>query len=300
MRDYLTDMTHPKPALHYSDPVFVKISTAHPMQEIRGAGKQFIRYRVFDQENEGEAIIFLPGMFETCSSSLYLLDQIAQRGYRCYSVELVGYDTYSDYVRGLCKFCRREKLHKLHLIGSDVGGFDAIEFASFPYLGSDLAIMSVTLINSFREPKMWEVAPIKLKVFGRLLMKSFLMDKIQESGALDQGLRAAVFCMKEIDQTDSFSLITRLKRLSSSRFPIAPALESDRILSIEPSDRAMSIPEEVIPSHAMSNITVQELAKGGDWPHIEVSSAVADLIVAHLEKCAVDVPLIQGEGEGQE
>ena len=162
---YLSDTTRPKPALHYSDATFVKISTHHPLEEIVDGSGRVVRYRIFDQESKEEAVIFLPGMYETCSSAVYLLDVLSSEGFRCFSIEMNSYDNYSMYVRALLKFCEREKIKRVHLIGSDTGGFDAIEFASFPFLGRNLAILSITLINSFREPKFWECLPTKFKIF---------------------------------------------------------------------------------------------------------------------------------------
>ena len=94
-------------------------------------------------------------------------------------------------------------------------------------------------------------------------------------------------------------IAARLKRMVSSRFPISSALESDRVLSIEPADRSMAIPENQIPSAAFPNIKVESLAKGGDWPHIEVSQEVSELILTHLRGCPADVPLIQGQNDEQ-
>ena len=94
---------------------------------------------------------------------------------------------------------------------------------------------------SFREPKMWEQGPLKFKVFGKLAAKGILMDKIEKSGAFEAGLRAAVFCAKEVDAMSGSDIAARLKRMVSSRFPISSALESDRVLSIEPADRSMAM-----------------------------------------------------------
>ena len=288
---YISDDARPKPALHYSDATWVRISTAHPIEAIVDGFGRVVRYRSFKQKNKDEAVILLPGMYETCSSGLYLLDFLASHGCSCFSIELNTYDTYSSFVRGLLKFCEREEIKKVHLIGSDTGGFDAIQFASFPYLGRNLAILSITLINSFKEPKIWECIPAKFKVFGKLIAKNILLENIEKSKAIEKGSRGAVFCAKEIDVAKSSEIAKKIRRMVSSRFPIAPAVEPESILSIETTNRSLEVIEEQNPSKSMPKIKVISMEKGGDWPHIEASQETGQYIIEHIKECAIDMPV---------
>lgn len=290
----------PDPLRHYSDPEFVRISISHPVQMSPDRDGCKLRYRIFGGKDLEERVIFLPGMFETCSSSVYLLQKLACYGFGCISLDLAGYKLYSTFVRGFIRFCQQQNIKRIHLIGSDCGGFDALQIASFPDINKQISILSITLINSFTEPWIWEQTGLLFKVLGSFAAKNVLFRKIQESGAIDRESVGAMFVAREVQAMEGSDVAARLRRTKGVKNAVNTCIDHKRIMSIETLNGYLTAPERILPSVALSDVRVATMKEGGDWPHIEVSADVGEYVLAHLRAYATEVPylsLVPGEQE---
>ena len=282
----------PNPLLHYSDPEFIRISSSHPIQISYDRDGCKFQYRVFGGSDLEERLIFLPGMFETCSSSVYLLQKLACFGYGCISLDLVGYKLYSTFVRGFVRFCQQQNIKRVHLIGCDSGGFDALQIASFPEIEKQISILSIVLINSFTEPWLWDQTNFMFKVFKSFAAKTLLFQKIEKSGAIERQSVGAMFAAREVQAMQGADINARVQRIRGIRNAVNPCIEHKRIMSIEPLDGCLTPPEALMPSVAIQDVRVAVMKEGGDWPHIEEWSDVGEYVLAHVRAFSTEVPYL--------
>jgi hypothetical protein len=271
------------PALHYSDPAFVSLSFSHPIQFIHDRSSHgSIRFRHFGPEEPDDAIIFFPGIYETCSSSIFLLAQLEQAGYRALSVDFSGVSTFGALFRSFQFFCSQQKINRVHLIGADFGGFQVLQLVGIQTWPIQLSPISLILINSYTNLTGSPDLPAKFKVFGKLAAKSVLLEELSELTG-EKPTSATIFVSKEVDSMEGEAAANRLSMKTAKSHQNVPSVQKQAILSIEAPDRRIVTPDEAIPSIAMKGIRTV-MAAGGDWPHILQPQAIAAAIIEHLKE----------------
>lgn len=272
-----------RPSLHYNDPAFIQISVAHPIQFVfdRVWGNQLC-YREYGPSESREAVVFLPGIYETVSSSCYMLSRLEKLNFRCIALDLAGYTDYKKAAHGFDQLCVRRSVDKVHIIGSDFGGFLGLQIMSSNEL--EVKVMSITLINSFTSTYHLPKLPIGFSMIGKLQAKTILFHEIENTQALADGSRGALFASQEIDYMERDDVFKRLQfRIqipNKIEYPDPPS----RIMSIETLDRRLLIPEQAVPSVSIKGVKLALMKEGGDWPHIDFSEDILHYIVAHLHQ----------------
>lgn len=272
--------------LDHSSPDFVSKSSSHPVQSILDVvyGNQ-IFFRSFGKANE-ESIIFLPGLYESCSSSIFLLDLLESYGYCCYSIELNEYKTIKRMIKGFLQFCARENIKKCHLIGSDYGGFQILQIASYEKLKNEVEIKSIILINSFVSVNNFAKLSLKTNIFGKLGIKSLLYDEIKNIRKVNEDknmIKTFDFITKEIDFLDSENVYCKLIQRASKTLPINLHFSYERIMTIETLDNSFNIPDAILPSNYFSKCKVAFMKYGGNWPHVSNAFDTLNYVFVHLK-----------------
>ena len=283
------------PSQHFNDVLLMQLSCRYPINyrfdRVRGVQWQF---RIGGNSKSEEIIIFLPGIYETCSSFLYILDKLVSRGYRAASVDFGEYTKYKQLAKAFDQFIDSIHATKVHLIGDDMGGFIALEIASYQKL--ETKILSISLINSFSSPVVYKKPSLLFNVFGQLSVRSVLTSEIEDLGIIERGYSSGIFMTKEIEYLIPEVLAARIKLREAKQIPIAPRCDPSAIMTIETMDKAFTFPEEFLPSVALKGCRLALMKFGGDWPHIENPDDTLQYLTAHLRKWGT-IPFLPSEIE---
>ena len=278
----------PHPSLHYSDPYFVENSMKHPILSLFDPKANHpVIFRSYGDTNSEEAVVLVDGLFETCSSSVYLLSMLEKKGVRALAVDLSGYPTYQALAHIYAKFLFKQGVKICHLVVCDYGGYECLQIASNiknEVATYNIRVLSVTLINSFIDPDFMGPLPFGFSVFGQLRIKSMLYGKIEKAGCIKSGSRAAIFVAKEIDSANPNTLYSRFLLANT----VPPELDIDyieeSILSIEATDRLLKVPDEALPSKSLNKCHVVQLDSVGDWPHIDHADEIVEILYSHIKR----------------
>ncbi|OHS99657.1 hypothetical protein TRFO_08280 [Tritrichomonas foetus] len=277
---------NPQPQLHVQDPLFMSISVSHPLEsEIDYVYGNQIQYRRFGSTDETQdAVIMIPGLYESCSGSVYLFALLEKYGYRGYIIELPGYKKFKHSSLGFIQFCAKKKIQRCHLIGSDLGGYQCLQIASYPYVNKEIEILSIILINSYTDIEAVKNQTVSSKIFGKLAAKRVITKDIERANNINPNSKSTNFITKEIKFLNSEDIATRLELMNSHPRTIELCVPNEAVMSIETLNHTIPIPESAIPSVSLENCRVALLKDGGDWPHIEEPEDACQYILAHLRK----------------
>ncbi|EAY22478.1 hypothetical protein TVAG_035010 [Trichomonas vaginalis G3] len=268
---------------YFNDPILLNLSVSHPIQykfdKVYGIQWQ---YRCGGNQNDPEAVVFLPGTYETCSSSIYILDKLIKQGYRAFALDLGEYMKYKQLAKGFDQFCAQLNIKKAHLIGSDLGGFYALQIASYPKL--ETQIKSITLINAFTSTDVYNKPGFVIEILGDLGAKPILHSEIKKLYPKENPSPTAVFIDNELDKAIAEILKARIKIRKATNLQINPRCELAAIMSIETLDKRFVFQEKFLPSIAIEGCKQALMKDGGDWPHIQNPDDTFHYITAHLRK----------------
>ena len=272
------------PEKHYSDSLIVKLSMKYPIQykfdRVYGVQWRFRTTSANDLKTD-EAVVMIPGTYETCTSYIYMLDKLVSLGYRAVIIDFGEYPKFKQIAKAFDQFCDGLGVNKAHIIGDDMGGFMALQIASHPKIGTK--ILSISLINAFTSLSVLKRPNILFSVFGQLSARSLLKKEIEEFHS-PQGYTSEIFIQKEIETELPDVLDARLKLRNAKTMTINPRCDPSAIMSIETLDKFFLFDEEYIPSIALKGCRQALMKWGGEWPHIQNPDDTIEYITAHLRK----------------
>ena len=273
-----------QPEKHSTDPVIMKLLYKYPIQTKydKVYGNQW-RFRTTSENDlkTDEAVVIIPGTYETCTSYIYLLDRLVSLGYRAVIIDFGEYPKFKQIAKAFDQFCDGIGVNKAHIIGDDLGGFIALQVASHPKIGTK--ILSISLINSFTSLSVLKKPNFLFSVFGQLSARSILQKEI-DNFHIPQEYTSAVFIKKEIENELPEVLAARIKMREAKTMQIQPRCDPASIMSIETLDKFFVFDEKFLPSIGLKGCRQALMKFGGEWPHIQNPDDIVEYITAHLRK----------------
>ena len=276
-------MTSWKGFLHYNDPIFIETSCRMPVQTFKhNKLDSCIKFRQIGDRTATEAVLFFPSIYETEAVAFRLAPLFEKENIRFISINTYNHTNFNDLIRTVRQLCLYLHLEKIHLVGSDLGGFICLQIQACQPFPSK--IETLTLINSYTENTFFIPREMtSFSVFGYLVAKSKLEEELTQSG-IGSETESYMFVHKEIEYADKKDVASKIELRMSQSLPLKVNIDRQRIMSVEPLDRRLRMITPYISSSTFSDCKVALMKKGGDFPYLEEPEDLFTYLLCHIRK----------------
>jgi len=266
--------------LDLSSEDFINFSIQNPLLEFNDVMNEVLwEYRQGGAKEKTEAVVLIPGIYETTNSMFLIGSKLISLGYRVLIVSIPAYEKIDKFVVGLDQLTASLHIMSVHLVGVGFGGFLSLFVCSAKILSAE--VKSISLIASFMESNMFKASG---GFFSSFFGKGDLTAELSPNHAPSHLMPGIAFVTKEMESMPGSLLSSRIKCRSSKSKAPAPALDASRALIIQPLDWAYKMENAAKPHKVITGAHYATINNGGLLPHLSNPQEVLTHLEQHLEK----------------
>ena len=244
------------------------------------------------KEEEGP-LVMLGGVCCTTETFFRQFRGLCPRGHRLVAVQPTGdYLNVDDWIDAFCGFLDKLDANRIHLFGSQLGGYLAMRFVA----ARPSRVFSLILCNAFcdTEPFITKSPFFSMfasKIIPDMIIKHWALSQLPDSMLSPAVADAIDFVVHEIEITPGAELLTKAKLILEPGMvkPLAPDHPLltrgggkcvTVIMSEDANGSSFELHEEVLKFFPDARVTV--VRDGGDFPYLSSAEEVNMFIEVHL------------------
>ena len=241
-------------------------------------------------------LICLHGTSTTASSFYAQMLALSGRGYRVISASWPPYWTVKEWEDGFRAFLDGLRIDEAHLLGFDLGGLLALQFAVHH---SD-RVSSLILCSAYADTSAFVATPVYISALYWMpdfAVKTVLLQSLPPSTLYPE---AVDFVVQEMATMTAGDVASRLTLLYTQYTVTGlEAIDQSRVTLVFPTEDVHLLPDTARDRlvAALPDAKVAWLKEGGDFPHLSAPDQVTLHLVLHLRR--VGCPT-RGAEEGKE
>lgn len=281
---------------HYSDPIFIQLSCKCPINffedKCNGISWEYREMwcnQLPNSKNSSEAIIIMPGIYESVSSYFRLMPELAAHGYRVVSIGYSEHTSFRTFPIGFNELMVMLKIREIHFIGNGFGAFIILQLCSNPKKA--WLAKSLTLINGYTNTDLYNKSSIVLKPFSLISAKSNLFSEFDRYNLSKNPSNSVLFVAHELSDMKAAVAASRIELRHRKGWPLDIQLPDEAIMSIETNDRIIKTPESALPETIFPKCKMALMKEGGEFPHLEKPYDILPYLLSHLTKWGTPVDI---------